>query len=105
MKNITKVISSIVGIVGTLAGISALTACSAEEEPTPVKYGPLPSPYAQCDAADDYNACADCCRTAKDPYTCIEDYVKNGICSEAVPDYGPQPYDPVDPVYGPPEQY
>lgn len=35
MKNITKVISSIVGIGGSLAGISLMASCSEEEPPAP----------------------------------------------------------------------
>ena len=86
MKNITKVISSIVGVVGSLAGISLMTACT-EEEPT-TKYGPPPY-YDQCKTTDNYWACVDCCEHTDDSSTCGEDYVESGNCSSIAADYGP----------------
>ena len=98
MKNITKVISSIVGVVGALAGISTLTACT-EEDPPATEYGPPPY-YDQCKSTDNYQACVDCCEQSYDSYTCVEDYVKNGFCADATTKYGPLvPDAPV--VYGP----
>lgn len=80
MKNITKVISSIVGVVGSLAGISLMASCSEEEPPVP-EYGPPPF-YDQCKAADNYQACADCCELSDDAYACVEDYVKKWLLRE-----------------------
>ena len=87
MKNITKVISSIVGVVGSLAGISLMTACT-EEDPPATEYGPPPY-YDQCKAANNYDACVACCERADDAYACVEDYVNNGNCSSLATDYGP----------------
>ena len=101
MKNITKVISSIVGIVGSLAGISALTACTEEDPPAP-EYG-MPAFYADCKATDNYDACVACCEDADNAYTCVDDYVKNGFCANTTTKYGP--LEPDAPVYGPPEWY
>lgn len=94
MKNITKVISSIVGVVGSLAGISLMTAC---EEPT-TKYGPIAT-YDDC--ADNYEACISCCNHSDDPDVCVEDYLKNGFCAnEPAVEYGPpatEKYGPLEP--------
>ena len=100
MKNITKVISGIVGVVGALAGISSLTACTEEEDPPTPEYG-MPAFYADCKATDNYEACVACCEQSDDAYACVEDYVKNGFCADATNKYGPLV--PDAPVYGPPE--
>lgn len=96
MKNITKVISSIFGVVSAIAGISSLTGCTEVSDTPATDYGP-PSAYDACANAN-IDDCVKCCNQADDVEVCIEDYIKNGFCSdEPAVEYGP----PVTDKYGP----
>ena len=92
MKVITKVVSSVIGVVASLAGIGTLTACSSSD-----------GPAVTCEDSEDVNDCKNCCASSADPDVCVEDYIKNGFCHDNSPTnkYGPLS----DPVYGPPDWY
>lgn len=96
MKNVTQFLGSIIGVVSSLVGIGTLTACNEDEYGFPASLYGIQPYYNKCNETDNYDDCYKCCKDSVDVVVCIDDYVKNGICSNAA-----QP-DPVGDVYGPP---